>query len=91
MQVHNGKDVENILIDYIDNAIWKTASLASPYVVFEYGPGFGETEDVLDGGIHISCEIVTETWLTSFIIVYSGKKFALGFRVKKVFHPANRA
>jgi hypothetical protein len=91
MQVHNGKDEENISIDYIDNAIWKTTSLTAPDIVFDYGPSFWKTEDIFEGGMYFNSEIVTETWLTIFIIVYSGNELDLGFRVKNVFHLANRS
>jgi hypothetical protein len=90
MQVHNGKDEENIVIDYIDNAIWKTTSLTTPDIVLECRPSFWKTKDVLDCGMHFNGKIVTETRLTIFIIVNSGNKLLLGFRVKNVFHLANR-
>jgi hypothetical protein len=91
MQVHDSKDEENIFVDCIDNAIGKTTSLTAPDIVFEYRPSFWKTEDILEGGIHFNGEIVAETWLTIFIIVYSGDKLDLGFGVKNVFHLANRS
>ncbi|GAI70900.1 unnamed protein product [marine sediment metagenome] len=91
MQVHNGKDEENTLIDYIDNAIWETTSLTAPDIVFDYGPSFWKTEDILEGGMYFNSEIVTETRLIIFIIVYGGDEFDLGFRVKNEFHSANRS
>ena len=91
MQVHHGKNEDDITILGIDNAERKTPHLAPTYVIFENTPGVWETEDVLYCRVDFDGEIVTEAWLAVFIIVYGVEKFLLSLGMKAVPHLVNRS
>jgi len=86
MQVHNGKNQNDISILGIDNAIWKTTDLTSTYVVLEKSPSIWQTENILYCGVNFDGEIITKPDLATLIVVYGVEEFRLRFRMEGVLH-----
>lgn len=69
MQMHHGKDENDISVLGIDYAVGKTPSLTPTYAVFNDRPCLWETENVLNARMNFHGEIGTKPGFAIFVIV----------------------
>lgn len=91
MEMHDSEDENHIRFDAVEDAVGKAIYEAPTHVSFKNGPSGRIDEYVLDGGVDLDREIITEAILALLVIVDGLKELGLRLRVELEDHVPKRA
>ena len=82
MKVHYSKNKYPPRLDTVENTIGKTIRETPANIAFDYRPGCGVSEYVLNSRIDLKGKVAAQPWLTGFKVVDCFEEFSFCLRMK---------